>query len=144
MTTTLSAAAKKRIQTYFSCGVLILACAAVVYALFQPDGRSARFTLAMLLVGLLGMSLSIVTALRPDANAWLGKHVPFGLAISLAAACLGSGIYWAWLARHATDGIDVNTHIIAILTNIVPSASAGIAIASKYDVDLRLRKKRKS
>jgi hypothetical protein len=86
-----------------------------------------------LLQGFLGLSLAVYTSLYRGLDTQLKKWMTPVPTLILIFIFIVVSVWGVVLSARAAADVSVDGHAIAILTNIIPSLSAMIAIASRFD-----------
>lgn len=91
------------------------------------------FLIGSILQGFLSLFLGVFTTLFEGLDARLTKWMNRLRTNILLLIIVGVGFWGAHLAQHAQVKTSVDSHTIAILANIIPSLSAMLAVATKFD-----------
>jgi hypothetical protein len=98
-------------------------------------------TIISLLFGVLGLAFTIYSSLCKSLDDALKTLITFPVAVALALFLFIFGVVGAFVAGLTGPLNPLNGHIISILANLVPSCSAAVTVAAKYDGEFRSKDK---
>jgi ABC-type nitrate/sulfonate/bicarbonate transport system permease component len=126
-----------RPRPFFVWLALGIGIAAITDGLFHVHTWAARFSVGSLGCGFLGLFLAVFTGMSETVKDRVEAWMTLSRTIAALIFVSSFGVLGVIAVWHAKAGESVNVHTLALLSNLLPSLSAAVAIATKYNFDLQ-------